>query len=247
MKFLTSMLYGSVAYCCLVPAVQASMVKVTGNIFYTEQFNPESGQNESGTTFDAWKINMLNGGTFKVNVLAFESTSNDVIDAADINGDGEFTYLDPDTYWYKNTGNPIKADDMLARCDDIGNNCNSIDTPSIKLDSLSEAEGATDGSIHFRRDPAFEVTLAAGEYLYLMADYRLSPDDAEDGFDFGNSIRNTEVGGHADYQITFSSDTLNFTVSDKTINVSAVPVPAAAWLFGSSLIGLFARKRYASA
>ncbi len=243
MKKIHALLLTTLATSCVIPFAQANTVSVTGNILYTTQFNSESGQDETGTTYDAWKINMQTAGTFKVNVLAFESTSNDAADASDINGDGELTYLDPDTYWYKNTGNPIQAADMLARCDDIANNCDSIDTPTIKLDSLSKEEGESDGSIHERRDPAFEVTLAAGEYLYLMADYRLSSSDAEDGFDFGNSIRNTDVGGHADYQIMFSSDTLNFDVSGDTINVSAVPVPAAFWLFGSAVIGLIARKK----
>lgn len=128
--------------------------------------------------------------------------------------------------------------DFLARCD-------AINTSTIQLSSLTEAEGATDGSIHHRRDPAFNVTLAAGEYLYLMADYRLKPSDAEAGFDFGNEICNLtdEVEGHADYRITFSSDTLNFNVSGNSINVSAVPVPAAFWLFGSAIFGLVARRK----
>jgi len=215
----------------------ANTVLVSGNILYTTL------DGATGTTYDRWNINMLDSGSFKVNVLAFESTSNDATDAYDSNGDGEITYLDPDTYFYKNTGNPLVGADLLARCDDINNNCDTIDTPTIKLSSLSELEGAEDGSVHYRRDPAFNVELAAGEYLYLMADYRLSTSDAEEGFDFGNSIRNTDVGGHADYRITFSSDSLYFDVSGDTINVSAVPVPAAVWLFSSALFGLFARRK----
>ncbi len=223
----------------VISSVQANTVSVSGNILYTSQ------NGQWGTTYDKWNINMLDAGSFKVNVQAFESTSNSADDAVDINGDGEFTYLDPDTYFYKNTGNPLVADDFLARCDDINNNCNTIDTATLKLSSLTEAEGATDGSIHFRRDPAFNVTLAAGEYLYLMADYRLSTSDAEDGFDFGNKIRNLpdEIEGHADYMITFSSDTMHFDVSGNSINVSAVPVPAAFWLFGSAIFGLVARRK----
>jgi len=220
----------------LFSTANANTVTVSGTILYDAV--------RDGTTFDRWNINMLNAGNFNVNVLAFESTSNEAVDASDINGDGEFTYLDPDTYFYTNTHSPLLAADLLARCDDIENNCNTIDTPTIKLHSLSQIEGAEDGSIHHRRDPAFNVTLAAGDYLYLMADYRLSTSDAEDGFDFGNDFKIDS--DHADYQITFSSNTMNFDVSGNTINVSAVPVPAAVWLFGTSILGLFARKKLVS-
>lgn len=222
----------------LLSIAQANTVTVSGNILHIDN---GAGY---GTTFDRWNINMLNTGSFKVNVLAFESTSNSAADAIDINSDGELTYLDPDTYFYKNTGNPLLEADFLARCDDINNNCNTIDTATIKLSSLDQAEGAADGSIHNRRDPAFSVTLAVGEYLYLIADYRLKPAEAETGFDLGNTIRNG--GDHADYQIMFSSDTLHFDVSGTTINVSAVPVPAAVWLFSSALVGLFARRKIAA-
>lgn len=179
---------------------------------------------------------MVDPGTFTVNVLAYESTSNSVADAVDINGDGELTYLDPDTYLYRNTGVPLLAGDVLARCDDINNNCDTIGTDTIKLSSLSEEEGAADGSIHFRRDPAFSVTLAVGSYLYLIADYRLDPAEAEAGVNTGDTIRNG--GDHADYRILLSSDTLHFDVTGDTVTVTSVPVPATIWLFGSALAAL---------
>lgn len=215
----------------IISSAQANTLVVSGTIF----------ESELGTTFDTWNINMQNAGAFKVNILAFESTSNSSDDASDINGDGEFTYLDADTYFYRNTGNSLVEADFLARCDDIENNCDTLNTETIKLSSLTEAEGKEDGSIHFKRDPAFNVELAAGDYLYLVADYRLSTSEAEEGLNSGDSIRNDEL--HADYQITFSSDTVNFSVTGNTINVSAVPVPAAVWLFGTALAGLFTRKK----
>lgn len=217
----------------LITPTQAKTVVVSGTIL----------EDANGTYFDTWNINMLNAGNFKVNLLAYESTDNTYTGptTSDINGDGELTFLDPDTYIYKNTGNPLVATDFLARCDDINNNCDTIDTPTIKLSSLTEAEGAIDGSIHARRDPAFNITLDAGNFLYLIADYRLSPEEAEGGINAGDSIRGDLI--HADYQITFSSDTMNFAVDGTNINVSAVPVPAAIWLFGSALLGLSARKK----
>lgn len=226
----------SLALLCLisgtfVSSVSASTLTVTGIIT----------ESDAGTTFDTWKIKMVNAGAFKVNLLAFESTSNSADEASDINGDGEFTYLDPDTYFYKDTGGSLVAADLLARCDDINNNCDTVDTPTIKLSSLSQAEGAADGSIHYRRDPAFNVELISGDFLYLVADYRLKPSEAEAGINSGDGIRNDPL--YADYQVTFSSDTMKFDVSGNTITVSSVPVPATAWLFASGLAGLFVRRK----
>lgn len=232
-KISTTLAVICLASSTLISSAYANTVTVSGNIYQTLE----------GSTFDTWYINMLNSGDFTVNILAFESTTNSADDAIDINGDGEFTYLDPDTYFYKNTGNPLKSEDYLARCDDINNHCDTIDTPSLKLSSLSLAEGATDGSIHFRRDPAFNVTLGAGSFLYLIGDYRLKSSEAESGINGDDKIRNTLLGGHADYQITLSSDTMKFDVSGNNINVSAVPLPAAIWLFSSGIMGLFARKK----
>lgn len=217
-----------------ISSASANTIIVSGTIYETN----------AGTNFDTWKINMVNAGAFKVNLLAHESTDNDVNNSSDINGDGEFTYLDPDTYFYTDTGNPLVEGDFLARCDDINNNCDTIDTPSIKLSSLDQAEGASDGSIHFRRDPAFEVELTTGNFLYLVADYRLKPSEAEAGINGGDSIRNDLL--HADYQIIFSSDTMHLGVSGNTITVSSVPVPAAVWLFGTGLVGLFVRRKQAA-
>ncbi|WP_404359971.1 VPLPA-CTERM sorting domain-containing protein [Methylotuvimicrobium sp. KM1] len=212
----------------MTPAQAASTLPVEGIIYKVEE----------GTTFDTWKIVMQSAGTFKVNLLAYESTSNSLDDAVDLNGDGRFTYLDPDTHFYLDNGseNPLlNAANHLARCDDINNNCNSISNDIITLNSLSEEEGAANGSIHFRRDPAFEVTLAEGSYLYLVADYRLTTDEAAAGINLGDSIRNN--GDDGNYRIDFSSDTMAFSRSGNTITVSAVPLPGAVWLFGSALLG----------
>jgi hypothetical protein len=46
---------------------------------------------------------------------------------------------------------------------------------------------------------------------------------------------------HGDWQLTFN--VLSGDLSNVTGGVSAVPVPAAVWLFGSGLIGLTAMKR----
>lgn len=216
-----------------------------------------------GTTFDTWKINMPTGGNFTVDVLAYEASQSNVAtigyNAADLNGDGELTWLDPDTYFYKDDG-ILHAADALVRCDDIANNCavyqNGLAdaTSPVTVTSLTQAEGATDGSIHFRRDPAYNVTAVPGNYLLLLADFRLDPAEAESGINTNDNFGPPTgfVGGitdHADYRFTFSSSTLNFSIDGNTITASPVPVPAAVWLFSSGLAGLvgFARRRRAAA
>lgn len=215
----------------LAPAQAASSLEINGSLF----------QRVDGSTFDAWKIVMPTAGSFKVNVLAYESTDNTTANAQDLNGDGEFTYIDPDTHFWLDDGtaNPlVNAANHLARCDDIANNCPAVNTPNFKLNDLGAAFGASDGSIHAQRDPAYEVTLAAGNYLFVMADYRLTEAEAVTGINGTDTIRNTAVGGYGDYRVTFSGDNLSFNLSGNAIVVSQVPVPAAAWLFGSAIIGM---------
>jgi hypothetical protein len=211
-----------------------------------------------GTTFDTWKVNMQAAGSFTVDVLAYEASQSNVATAgyfaSDLNGDGELTWLDADTYFYRNTGTPLTAADALVRADDINNNTpvyqNGLTaaTSPVTLTSLSQAEGATDGSIHFRRDPAYTVTAEPGSYLFLIADFRLDPAEAEGGINTNDNFSPPSgfVGGitdHADYRVAFRSDTLNFLIDGNTITVSPVPLPAAVWLFGSGLAGLAACQR----
>jgi len=224
----------------IAPVQAANTLVINGSLF----------QQEAGSTFDVWKIIAPAGGTFKLNVLAYESTDNTSASAVDLNGDGEFTYIDPDTHFWKDDGsaNPLfNAANHLARCDDIANNCAAVDTPDFKLVDLGSAFGASDGSIHVQRDPAYEVTLAAGNYLFVMADYRLTEAEAAAGINSGDTIRNTDVGGHGDYRITFSSNTNTFSLNGDTVSISQVPVPPAIWLFSSALLGvrgISRRKKY---
>lgn len=216
-----------------------------------------------GTTFDTWDINIPIGGNFIVDVLAYESSQSNVTTAgyftSDLNGDGELTWLDPDTYFYQNTGSPLVAADALVRADDINNNTpvyqNGLTalTSPVTVTSLTQAEGETDGSIHFRRDPAYSVTATPGNYRFLMADFRLDSAEAAGGINTNDNFSPPTgfVGGitdHADYRVTFRSDTLHFALDGNTITVSPVPVPAAVYLFGSGLIGLvgLARRRLAA-
>ncbi|QPK65382.1 VPLPA-CTERM sorting domain-containing protein [Methylomonas sp. LL1] len=241
LKILTAATLVSGTY--LTPAQAANSLEINGSLF----------QQIGGSTFDVWKIVMPTAGSFKVNVLAYESTDNSTTNAVDLNGDGEFTYIDPDTHFWKDDGSAnslLNAANHLARCDDIANNCSAVDTPGFKLTDLGAAFGASDGSIHYQRDPAYEVTLAAGNYLFVMADYRLTETEAASGINTSDTIRNTIVGGYGDYRVVFSSDNLQFSLSGNTIAVSQVPVPAAVWLFGTALVGMVGvgrRKLFATA
>ncbi|MCP9439499.1 MAG: VPLPA-CTERM sorting domain-containing protein [Nitrospira sp.] len=204
-----------------------------------------------GTTFDLWHITMLERGSFTVDVLAYEASQSNTTAAgyfaADLNGDGELTWLDADTYFYRATGEPLRAVDALVRADDINNNTPvyqnglTADTSPVTLISLSQAEGATDGSIHFRRDPAFVVTMEPGHYLFLVADYRLDPTEAEAGINLNDRFSpptgfDNPITTHADYRLTFKSDVHTFSVNGNSITIAPVPLPASLWLFGSGLI-----------
>ncbi|MCK9606953.1 MAG: VPLPA-CTERM sorting domain-containing protein [Methylomonas sp.] len=210
-----------------------------------------------GTSFDTWKFIIQSAGTFTVDLAAYEATQSSTSSAGyvshDINGDGELTWLDPDTHFYQDDGH-LDAIDALVRCDDTQNNCavyqNGLDASSspVVVNSHLQSESALDGTVHFRRDPWFDTTFAAaGNYLFLVADYRLTPAEAEGGYNgFGGSPDSFSAPSgfvepildHADYKVTLSSDTLNFSISGNTITVTAVPVPAAFWLFGSALVSM---------
>lgn len=247
------MLIGLFTSVAVIGPAQANTLVVDGTIF----------KQTGGTTFDTWDINIPTGGNFIVDVLAYESSQSNVATAgyftSDLNGDGELTWLDPDTYFYQNTGSPLVAADALVRADDINNNTpvyqNGLTalTSPVTVTSLTQAEGETDGSIHVRRDPAYSVTAAPGNYRFLMADYRLDSAEAAGGINTNDSFSPPTgfVGGitdHADYRITLRSDSLNFSLDGNTITVSPVPVPAAVYLFGSGLIGLvgLVRRRLAA-
>lgn len=247
------MLIGLFTSVAAIGPAQANTLVVDGTIF----------KQTGGTTFDTWDINIPTGGNFIVDVLAYESSQSNVTTAgyftSDLNGDGELTWLDPDTYFYQNTGSPLVAADALVRADDINNNTpvyqNGLTalTSPVTVTSLTQAEGETDGSIHFRRDPAYSVTATPGNYRFLMADFRLDSAEAAGGINTNDNFSPPTgfVGGitdHADYRVTFRSDTLHFALDGNTITVSPVPVPAAVYLFGSGLIGLvgLARRRLAA-
>lgn len=235
----------------MAPVHAANTLDINGTLF----------KNAGGTTFDAWKIKILGTGSFNVDVAAYEASQSNVATAGyftrDINGDGELTWLDSDTYFYHDDGT-LNASDAIFRCDDVANNCNdtsnylngytSTSSP-LSRTTRQQSETPVDGSVHFRRDAWYDVTVhTPGNYLFLIADYLLSPAEAEAGIN-GNDSFSAPNGfvnpilDHADYKVTLSSDNMRFSLSGNTITVSQVPVPGAVWLFGSAMVGLIGKGR----
>ncbi|MFO0733864.1 MAG: hypothetical protein U0361_23475 [Nitrospiraceae bacterium] len=138
------MFFGFLMSVAAIGPAQANTLVVDGTIF----------KQTSGTTFDTWNINIPTGGNFIVDVLAYEASQSNVATAgyitADLNGDGELTWLDADTYFYQNTGLPLVAADALVRGDDINNNTSVSERPHgltspVTLTSLTQSEGARTG------------------------------------------------------------------------------------------------------
>jgi hypothetical protein len=241
----------------IAPAHAANTLTINGTLL----------KNASGTTFDTWKFKILGTGNFNVDVAAYEASQNNVATAGyythDINADGELTWLDSDTYFYHDSGS-ISATDAIFRCDDVENNCGGATGASNYFNSYTPAtspltrttrlltETSVDGSVHFRRDAWYDVTVnTPGDYLFLMADFRLDPAEAAGGINANDSF--SPPGGgfvnpildHADYKVTFSSANMLFSINGNTITVSQVPVPGAVWLFGSVIAGMagFVRRK----
>lgn len=230
--------------------VQANTLVIQDQL---EQISP------GNTNFDTWKFKVLANGTFTVDVAAYEATQSNTLTAGyathDINGDGELTWLDPDTQWYKDDGHLDSPADAIVRCDDTGANCprypgstqmnqSALVPGPILITSHDQSEAAVDGSVHVKRDPWYDITFSqTGDYLFLMAAYTLNYSEANSGvnttdFSSPGGFEGIPVLDHADYKITFSSNVLNFSLDGNIITVTAVPVPTAVWLFSSAIIGM---------
>lgn len=199
-----------------------------------------------GTTFDVWKFKILGTGTFTVDVAAYEASQNNVTTpgyfTSDINGDGELTWLDADTYFYHDTG-AIKTTDAIFRCDDVENNCGGTtgasnyfngytpETSPLTRTTHLLSEASVDGSVHFRRDPWYDVTVnTPGDYQFLIADFRLDPAEAVAGINAGDNFSAptgfvSPILDHADYRVTFSSSDMYISISGDTITMTPVPEP----------------------
>ena len=217
-RFVRTALFAAVLATSTHAIAHETTVVVNGTIFATA----------AGTSVDWWEIEMEQAGTLTVDVLAYESTDNTPANGQDLNGDGEITFLDPDTSLYQIDG-VLDASDYLLRCDDVGNS-NGVCSATL---------GSGDGSIH-TRDPIFSIDLQPGRYLYIVGDYRTTIDEGIARLNAGDSIRNG--GDHGDYRITFEST--------GHMSVAAVPEPATNALLAAGVLllgSVVARRKSASA
>lgn len=248
--FIKTLIASSLASCALAAPVHANTLVIEDQL---EQIS------SGNTNFDTWKFNIQALGAFTIDVAAYEATQSNTSTAGyqtvDINGDGELTWLDPDTQWYKDDGHLDSPADAIVRCDDTANNCprypgatqmnsSTVVAGPISITTHQQSEASVDGSAHFRRDPWYDITFSeTGNFMMLVAAYTLNYAEANSGInttDFSppSGFVGAPVLDHADYKITLSSSTLNFSRSGNVITVTSVPLPGAAWLFGSVLAGL---------
>lgn len=217
--FVLAIIY-SAFFATSVSAVAIGDTIVAGNI--TEVLDGTG--DRIGSSVDHWSFTVNTAGIITIDTLSWEGHSDfdeepEIGEAhdenTDVNGDGEIAFIDSYIYLFHDDG-LLDSDDFIAENDD------SDDT-------------FDDGSISFL-DAYLSINLDAGNYILAIGAYDLDQEDAINGFntETGYPVTVDEFGDfleidHGDYQITFSGD----------VTVSAVPVPAAAWLFGSGLIGLF--------
>jgi len=164
------------------------------------------GNNKIGSTVDTWSFSVLSDSTVAIDVLSWEAdeegreTDDFFPESVDLNGDGEFTFIDSFIYLFADDGD-LSADDFIA----------------LNNDSYSTY---ADGSLSFF-DSFLEVDLFAGNYILAIGatdnGAGLSVEEAISGLSavtqfpaacdnddpFFCILEESNVG---DYQISFSGD-----------------------------------------
>lgn len=203
-----------------IPAAQAATATVSGTIYQLT--------NPNATTIDYWAINLSAEAIIEIDVRANEGFLTSLPGPpgaySDLNGDGEITLADTQFRIYQDT---VSAATEVATADDSAAYTTGL------------GDGWADGTLN-SRDSYGQWQLGAGSYIMAFGDYQLTTADAIGGLNTGDTLGSNQT--HTDYQITITAD-VPFTVSP----VTAVPIPAAVWLFGSALtgFGLFGRKQKA--
>jgi len=208
----------------------AQAAVVNGTIF--EQIGGPT--NVKGTTVDIYNINLTADSILEIDMMASESLTGSLaahpLALYDLNGDGEYTVMDGHMKLYKDGVEVGIADDTSA------------------YSNPGNINGWQDGTIS-SRDSYLLLNLSAGDYTLAVADYNLQAADVLAGFNTGDTLGNNQT--HADYRLSimafddFELDGNNNPNYGNSldITVSQVPVPAAAWLFGSAMMGFGAISR----
>ncbi len=119
--------------------------------------------------------------------------------------------FDPMLYLYNNDGD-LSSDDYITYNDDSG---------------VDSAYGYSNSLIN--------TTLAAGDYIAIVGDYSFDDVDILLGY---NSDSSNAAINYGSFTLEIETDVANISAVSTETGVSPVPVPAAAWLFGSGLLGL---------
>jgi hypothetical protein len=204
--------------------------------------------NGAGTTVDYWSFSVTTPVNITIDVLANEGYvsgfGSPKIAYSDLNGDGEITLADTHFRLYQDS---ISAATELTAADD-----GSAYTPAT-----ANTNGWADGSLN-TRDSYLSTALDVGNYIIAFGDYQLTTDEAILGFNKGDTLSGatglnpfTGANGqdHFDYQIAFAAtdfdtgaavnvDVNRLVYPAVNVAVTAVPLPAAAWLFAPALAGL---------
>jgi hypothetical protein len=223
----------------LLGTTVAQATPVAGTIYAVPATDPRG----AGTTIDYWKFTLAaDAPNFSIDIRANESYAGTAFGGppgayVDLNGDGEITLADTQFRVFQASSTPFTTGSEYGTNDDNGY-------------TFSTGLGWTDGSI-LSRDSYLRGYFGAGTYIIAMADYQITAAEAVAGFNKDDAL--TALGvppagqDHFDYQLTLATDYTNPAGTGITPNQiaapSAVPVPAAVWLFGSALLGLTGFKR----
>lgn len=214
----------------LLSASAAQAAVVNGTI-YQKIGGPT---NVNGTTIDIYNITLTADSILEIDMMAGESLTGSLATHPsalyDLNGDGEFTVMDGHMRLYKEGVEFSAADDTSA------------------YSNPGNINGWQDGTLS-SRDSYMLINASAGDYTLYVADYNLQVADITTLFNTGDTLGNSQT--HADYRLSilafddFYLDDNNNPVygNQLDLTVSQVPVPAAAWLFGSALMGFGAVSR----
>jgi hypothetical protein len=208
----------------LLTAGPVSAAQVSGTI-YQRIGGPA---NVNGTTVDRYDITLPVAAILEVDMRANESYTGSIAAPpgalVDLNGDGEYTAMDGHMRLYDGTLEVGIADDSSA------------------YSAPGNSNGWADGSIS-SRDSYMLLNLGAGTYSLFVGDFNMTAADTQIQFNPGDTLANNQT--KVDYALSINAfDNYDTDVNGNPIwgnpvavSVAPVPVPAAAWLFGSALAG----------